>query len=127
MSEPELSRRERQIMDLVYRFEEATAEQIRAHLPNAPGNASVRVMLRILEEKGFLQHRREGRRFVYHPTIPAEQASTSATKRLIETFFEGSMSKAVVAMLSMSSSELSQEELDALVQSINNAQQERES
>lgn len=110
----QLSRRERQIMDIVYRLGEASAEDVRGHLPDPPGNATVRRQLSVLEEKGFLQHNQEGQVFIYKPTVPREDASKSAIQHLINTFFGGSMPRAVAAMLSMSGNELSEEEIEEL-------------
>lgn len=118
-SHPELSRRERQIMDVVYRQEEATAEEIRTGLPDAPSNSAVRATIRILEDKGYLTYRKEGRTHVYRPTTPPEEAGRSALERLKETFFNGSASKAVSTLLS--SSDLSEEELEELSRLIDRA------
>lgn len=105
-----LSRRERQIMDAVYRLGQATAVEVMGLLPDPPGNASVRKLLRILEEKGHLCHRRAGNRYLYSPTLSAEKARASAMRHLMDTFFKGSAARAVVALLNMPESELSEEE-----------------
>lgn len=110
----QLARRERQIMDIIFRLGEASAEEVRSRLPNPPGNATVRRQLSILEEKGILQHRQEGQVFIYRPTVPHEEASRSAIQHMIDTFFEGSMHKAVAAMLSISGNELTKEEIEEL-------------
>ena len=104
------SRRERQIMDIVYQLGSATAVDVERALPDAPVNATVRKILRNLEEKGFLRHQREGKRFVYTPTIPADKARSTAMDHLLDTFFQGSAAHAVVALLDRSRSELSDEE-----------------
>jgi predicted transcriptional regulator len=118
----DLTRRERQIMDIVYRFERATAQEVRENLPDPPSYSAVRALLRVLEEKGHLEHVQEGPRYVYLPTVPREKARKSAMKRLVRTFFDDSAEKAVAALLSMSSSELSEEELDRLGELIDEAQ-----
>lgn len=100
MSEAPLSRRERQIMDVVYTHGEATARLLEEKLPDAPSNTAIRTMLRILETKGHLKHKKVGREFVYQPTRPREKAGRSAFRRVVETFFEGSLEQAVAAHLS---------------------------
>lgn len=115
----QLSRRERQIMDIVFRNREATAAEIQTQLPDAPGNSSIRVLLRILEEKGFLTHRIEQGRFVYTPTVAPEQAKQSALQHLLKTFFGDSAPQVFAALLS--TSDLSNEELDELAQMIEQA------
>jgi predicted transcriptional regulator len=95
----ELSRRERQIMDAVYRRGRATAVEVSAELPNAPGNSAVRAMLAILVRKGLLKIQKEGARFVYLPTRPRAAAGRSAIRRVVETFFGGSLEGAVAALL----------------------------
>lgn len=122
----ELSRRERQIMTVVYRKEEATAEEIREGLPDAPSNSAVRATIRILEDKGYLTHRKEGRTHVYRPTVSPEEAGRSALQRLKQTFFDGSASKAAATLLSLPSSDLSDEELDELSQLIDRARNQND-
>src|SRR5215218_134489 len=85
-----LSRRERQIMDIVYKRERATAADVQQDLPDQPNYSTVRAQLRVLEEKGYVRHEEQGLRYVFLPTIPREQARTSALRRLVETFFDGS-------------------------------------
>jgi predicted transcriptional regulator len=116
---PELSRRERQIMTVVYREERATAEEIRSALPDPPSNSAVRATIRILEDKGVLTHEKEGRTHVYYPTTPPDEAAQSALEQLKQTFFEGSASKAVSTLLS--SADLSEKELDEISRLINRA------
>src|SRR5262245_34184556 len=94
-----LSRRERQIMDVVYRLGEATAVQVHVELPDPPSRTAVRTFLRILEEKGYLQHRQDGLAYVYLPTRPREREARNAFRRLLSTFFEGSLEKALAAHL----------------------------
>ena len=110
-----LSRRERQIMDVVYQMGSATAVDVEKLIPDAPVNATVRKILRTLEEKGFLKHRREGKRFVYTPTIPADKARTTALEHLLDTFFRGSAARAVVALLDQKNSTLSEAEKKMII------------
>jgi predicted transcriptional regulator len=119
-----LGRRESQIMDIVYREGEVTAEATREALP-APrsSNSSVRSMLRLLESKGHLTHRREGRRFIYRASVSAKRARRSALTHLVDTFFGGSTQTAVATLLSMRASKLSEEELNNLSELIDSAKQ----
>jgi predicted transcriptional regulator len=105
-----LSRRERQIMDRIYQRGKATAEEIRDDLPDELSNSSVRTLLSILEAKQFLRHEVEGKRYVYHPTIPAEQAGTEALRGVLATFFDNSASKAVAALLQSQEGPLPEDE-----------------
>jgi len=109
-----LSRREREIMDIVYARGEASAADVSAALADPPGYSSVRALLRILEEKGHLKHREDGPRYVYLPTEPHAKASRSALRRVVETFFEGSLSGAVAALVDERCGKLSAEELDRI-------------
>lgn len=93
------SRRERQIMDIIYAKGEATAQDVQESLPDAPGYSAVRALLRIMEEKGFLKHREEGRRYVYLPKEASSRARRSALRRVMETFFDGSFANAVAALV----------------------------
>jgi predicted transcriptional regulator len=119
-----LSRRERQIMDAIYRAGEATGQEVRDALPDAPSYSAVRALLRILESKGHLKHRQDGPRYVYEPTVPRERARTSALRQVVRTFFDGSAEDAVAALLELSSSGLSDEELDRFEQLIDQARRE---
>ena len=119
-----LSRRERQIMDVVYRRGLATAAEVLEDLPDPPGYSAVRAMLRVLEEKGHLRHDQQGPRYVFLPTVPREKARRSALKQLVQTFFEGSTEQTVAALLDLSTSKLSDAELDRLSQLINQARKE---
>jgi BlaI family transcriptional regulator, penicillinase repressor len=116
-----LSRRERQIMEIIYRRGQATAVEVHAELADPPSKTAVRTLLRILEEKGHLQHKQEGLAFVFAPTQPRHQAARSAFRRVLETFFEGSLEKAVAARLGDSTAQLSAEELDRLAELIRQA------
>ncbi|RYD64188.1 MAG: BlaI/MecI/CopY family transcriptional regulator [Verrucomicrobiaceae bacterium] len=109
-----LSRRERQIMDVIYARGEATAADVNAALPNPPSYSAVRALLRILEEKGVLQHREDGPRYIYLPVIPREKASRSALKGVVQTFFAGSLADAVAAFVDAESEDVSPEELKRL-------------
>ncbi len=111
---PELSRRERQIMDILYRLGEAGAAEVVEHLSDRPAYNSVRVTLGILERKGVVGHRREGTRYIYSPIVPPERARESALRHVVRTFFRGSPSKAVLTLLDSPSTRLSQEELNEL-------------
>ena len=94
----ELTRRERQIMEIVYQMGKATAAEIVADLPGKAVNATVRTMLAVLEEKGYLKHEREKGRFIYSPTIPLKRARKSALDHVMETFFKGAEASAVVSI-----------------------------
>ena len=121
----QLSRRENQIMDVVYQLGEATAVQILERLPDPPSNSAIRTLLTILEEKGHLTHRRVRGKFVYSPSIPADNARRSALSQLLRTFFGGSPPQMVAAILS--STDLSDAELDELADLIQKAKaQEKE-
>lgn len=118
-----LSRRERQIMDIVYRCGSATAAEIRGELADPPSYSTVRTLLRVLVEKGHLKHKQDGPRYVYSPTLSAERAKRSALKQLLTTFFDGSAPQAMATLIDMSSSKLSSEELQQLTQLIEEAKQ----
>ena len=117
----QLSRRERQIMDIVYARQEASATDVLRELPNPPSRASVRTMLRILEERGHLKHYKKGREFIYQPIRPRKRAGQSAMRRVLSTFFDGSLEQAVAAHLGDSAAELSTEELSRLARLIRQA------
>lgn len=103
----ELSRRERQIMDIVYQRGEAGAAEVLAALPDAPSYSTVRALLRILEDKGHLTHREEGTKYVYLPVRARENAGRQALQRVMETFYSGSLEAAVAALLGASEAKLS--------------------
>jgi predicted transcriptional regulator len=119
-----LSRRERQIMDVIYKRGKATAAEVQQELPEDPNYSTVRAQLRVLEEKGCLRHEEQGLRYVFMPTIPREQARSSALKRLVETFFDGSAEQVVAALLDGSAGKLSEEELARLSGLIDKAKKE---
>lgn len=116
-----LTKRERQIMDVLYRLGRATAADLVAEIPGAPGNSTVRTQLRVLEAKGHVRHEEQGLRFVYMPTVPRHSARRSALKHLVETFFDGSTAKAVAALLGGEAARVSDAELDRIAQLVKNA------
>lgn len=121
---PELGRRERQIMDVVYQLGEASVADVQPRLPDPPSYSAVRTMIRHLEGKGHLRHRREGTKYVYRPTRSRESASRSALGHLLETFFGGSASDAVAAILDVSGDRLTEDDCDRLQDLIQQARQE---
>ena len=124
MNIPGLSRRERQIMDILYQRGKASANDVRDAMPDAPGYSAVRAMLRVLEEKGHIRHHEEGMKYVYVPVVAAGKAKRSAVKHVLDTFFHGSAEQAVAALLDVSSSRLTSEELDRMAALIEKARQE---
>jgi len=123
-SELHWSRRERQIMDILHARKGVTAAEIRAAMPDAPGYSAVRALLRILEDKGHVKHRQEGPRYVYVPRASRARASRSALKRLVATFFQGSVTEAVAALLDSPDTKLSDADLDKLRGMIKQAEKE---
>ena len=119
-----LSRRERQIMDIIYRAGQASAAEVLEELPEPPSYSAVRAMLRLLEEKGYVKHQQQGPRYLYVPTLSIERARQSALKQLLLTFFNGSTEQAVATILDISKSKLSDEELDRLSKLIDKAKRE---
>jgi predicted transcriptional regulator len=119
--EDQLSRRERQIMDILYARGQASAVEVHAHLADPPSKTAVRTLLRILEEKGHLNHKQQGLAYIYYPNRPRSHAGRSAFHRVLHTFFDGSLEKAVAAHLGDSTADLSKEELTRLVNLINQA------
>ena len=119
-----LSRRERQIMDIIYQRGQATAMEVMESLPDPPSYSAVRAMLRLLEEKGHLRHEQEGPRYIFKPTVARDRAKKSALKQMLQTFFDGSIEQAVATLLDVSRSKLSPEELDRLSQMIEEARKE---
>ncbi len=122
--ETHLSRRERQIMDALHQRGHATAVEVQAALPDAPGYSAVRALLRILENKGHVKHRREGARYVYLPRAKRETARRSALKRVVATFFQGSVAQAMAALLETADARLSDSELRELQEMIDQARKE---
>jgi predicted transcriptional regulator len=119
-----LSRRERQIMDILYQRGRASGSEIHQALPDAPTYSAVRAKLRVLEEKGHIRHEEEALRYVYAPTMPRDTARKTALRHLVSTFFEGSVEDAVAALLDLSSAKLSPGELDRIQGIIDQAKNE---
>jgi predicted transcriptional regulator len=117
----DLSRRERQIVDILYTQGRATAAEVQASLPDPPSYSAVRAMLRILEEKGHVKHEQDGPRYVYVPTVARDNAKRSALRHMLQTFFDGSAEQAISALLDDSSTRLSDRELDRLARMIDQA------
>src|ERR1700738_299030 len=113
-----LSRRERQIMDDLYRAVRATASEVQAAIEDAPSYSAVRAMLRILEEKGHVKHQDDGPRYVYVPAVARDKAKRSAVKHLLDTFFGDSPEQVVAALLDVSASKLTSPELDRMAEMI---------
>jgi BlaI family transcriptional regulator, penicillinase repressor len=113
-----LSRRERQIMDILYKLERASVGQVLAEIAGKPSYSTVRAQLRVLEEKGHVRHEEHGLRYVYVPAVPREVARRSALRHLVETFFDGSTEKVVAALLGGEVARISPEELDRLARLI---------
>ena len=109
-----LSRRERQIMDIVYQLGRATAADVGKALPGEPSDSTVRTQLRVLESKGHIRHEEDGQRYVYLPVVPRRVVSKSALKHVVNTFFDGSIEKVVAALLGPDGSKLSDEELERI-------------
>lgn len=116
-----LSRRERQIMDVIYRLERATVAEVLERLPDPPSYSAVRAMMRILEEKGHLEHEQDGPRYVYSATVPRDAAKESAMRNVLRTFFGGSTEAAVAALLDMKSESLTDSELDRISRLVDEA------
>lgn len=121
----DLSRRESQIMDVVYRLREAGVAEVQAELPDPPGYNSVRVTLTILERKGFLKHLKKGKRYIYRPVLVPNRAKVSLLKHLQTIFFEDSPTRIISTLLDMSASQLSDKEIDELSRMIKQAKKRR--
>jgi predicted transcriptional regulator len=119
-----LSRRERQIMDILFRRGKATAAEVMADLPGEPSYSTVRTQLRVLEEKGHARHEDDGVRFVYMPAVARHAARKSALRHLIDTFFDGSPEKAMAALLGGEASKLSPDQLERIAEMIEKARKE---
>jgi|SRR5436190_7736193 len=120
----DLTRRERQIMDILYRLGRATAGEVMRDLPGDPAYSTVRTQLRVLEEKGHVHHEEEGLRYVYVPALARRTARKSALRHLVETFFDGSTEKTVAALLGGDASKLSDEELNRIAALVKKAKEE---
>ena len=119
-----LSRRERQIMDILYRQGRATASEIHESLPDRPSYSAVRAKLRVLEEKGHVRHEEQALRYVYLPLVSRDRARQSALRHLLETFFDNSAEQAITALLDLKSTGLDRDKLDRLSELIEKAREE---
>jgi len=119
-----LSRRERQIMDILYKLERASVGQVLAEIAGKPNYSTVRAQLRVLEEKGHVRHEEHGLRYVYVPAVPRDVARRSALRHLVETFFDGSTEKVVAALLGGEVARITPEELDRLARLISKGRKE---
>ncbi len=119
--ELQLSRRERQILDIIFARGSASAADVVASMTDAPSYSAVRALLRILEEKGHVKHKKEGLRYVYVPTRSRVQASRSSLRRVLDTFFDGSVEKAVAGLLEAAEAKPNREELERLSELIERA------
>jgi BlaI family transcriptional regulator, penicillinase repressor len=120
-SHRDVSRRERQILDILYKNGRATAAEVQVALPEPPSYSAVRALLRILEDKGHVRHEQDGPRYVYLPTVARDNAKRSALRHILQTFFDGSAEQAISALLDESSARLSSAELDRLARLIDGA------
>ena len=109
-----LTKRERQIMDVLYRLGRATAAEVQGELPGEPSDSTVRTQLRVLETKGHVRHEEVGLRYVYEPTVPRSSARRTALKHIVDTFFDGSPTKVVAALLGRDAAQLSADDLDRI-------------
>ena len=119
-----LSRRERQIIDIIYQRGRASALDVMKDLPDPPTYSAVRAAISLLEKKGYITHRQKGHRYIYSPTKPHREVRESALNRVMETFCDGSIEKAVAALLKLSNSDLTPEVLDRLGRLIEEAKKE---
>lgn len=119
-----LTRRERQIMDILYRRGRATAAEVMEDLSGSPNYSTVRTQLRVLEEKGHVRHEEQGLRYVYVPALPRRAARKSALRHLVDTFFDGSAEQVVAAVLGGEGSRLSEEELERIAELVRKARKE---
>src|SRR6187397_3086281 len=124
MAKPPLTRREREIMDIVYRLGRASAQEVLDNLADPPSYSAVRALLRLLEERGHIKHVEEGQRYVYSPSAAPSEARRSALSQVVRTFFGGSVEQAVAALVDTSKPRLSQDELDRIAQVIDRARKE---
>ena len=122
-----LSRRERQILDILYSRGRATAAEIQAALPDPPSNSATRALLRILEDKGHIRHESDGPRYVFLPRVSRQKARAAALKHMLATFFDGSAAEAAAALLDGSAAKLSTQELDQLQARIERTRKEKQS
>lgn len=122
----ELSKRERQVMDVIYRRKKASVKEVLHELPSPPSYSAVRATLNILEKKGFLRHKRDGKKYVYVPVIAREKAMTSAARQFISTYFNDSVEDAVAALIDVGRKNLSEEDYERLSRIIREARQVNE-
>lgn len=120
----ELTRRERQIMEVIYQLGEASAVKIVENLPGRPNNATIRTLLGVLEEKGFLQHETVKGKYIYHPTIPLHQARKTALNHVVDTFFKGAEASAVISILKKSEAKISEDDVGMILDLINKSRKE---
>src|SRR5439155_7443551 len=118
------SRREREILDILYQRGKASATEVRDAMEDAPSNSAVRTLLRVLEDKGHVRRRAEGLKYVYTPTVAREKAKRTVVKHLLDTYFNGSPEQIVAALLDVSSTDLTREELDRMTAMIEKAKKE---
>jgi predicted transcriptional regulator len=119
-----LSRREREIMDIIYKMGRASVAQVLERIPDPPSYSAVRALLRVLEEKRHLTHKQEGPRYIYFPTLPREEARQNALKHVMQTFFDNSTEDAVAALLNISEGTLSEADYKRLSELIKKARKE---
>src|SRR5213079_317095 len=119
-----LSRRERQIMEILYQRGKLSASEVREAMEDAPSYSAVRALLRVLEDKGHVRHQAEGLRYVYAPVVARDKAKRAAVKHMLDTFFNGSPEQIVAALLDVSSPALTRDELDRMAQMIEKAKKE---
>lgn len=120
----ELTKRERQIMDVVYQSGKASAAEIVEHLPGEHKNATIRTLLGVLEDKGFLRHERVKGKYIYYPTIPPQKAARAALNRVLETFFKGSEARAVISILKKSDANLTDDDVELILDLIKKSREE---
>lgn len=125
MSNDPLSRRERQVMNIIYARGHATAAEIHEALPDPPTFSATRAVIRTLEEKGHITHQEQGLRYIYRPVVPPEKARRSAVSQLVTTFFQGSPTRLMAALLDGSTAKMSDEELDELERMIRDAKEKK--
>ena len=120
----DLTRRERQIIEVVYRLGKVSAADVVEDLPGEPNNATIRTILNVLEEKGFLEHETVKGRYIYYPTIPIQQARRTALNHVLETFFKGAEARAVISILKKSDSDLSSDDAAMILELIDKSREE---
>ena len=120
----ELTRRERQIMEVVYQFQKVSAVEIVEHLPGEHKNATIRTLLGVLEEKGFLRHESVKGKYIYYPTIPTQKAARAALNQVLETFFKGSEARAVISILKKSDATLTDDDVESILDLIERSREE---